>query len=126
MVQGSMLLSIWPKESNFIYGPAPPAGSNCDPDHPIIGVDINSPVAIKYPSLEDSEYSVVKGDFNSLDQQTQEQLLDINEMDMLEKVPPDIREVKEESEEIFVVYGKFFVGFVGEKALFVPSSGLSS
>ncbi|XP_044761430.1 phosphatidylinositol 4-phosphate 3-kinase C2 domain-containing subunit alpha [Coccinella septempunctata] len=93
MVQGSMLLSIWPKESNFIYGPAPPAGSNCDPDHSIIGIDVNSPVAIRYPTLDDSEYSVVKGDFSSLDQQTQEQLLDINEMDMLEKVPPDIREV---------------------------------
>ncbi|KAK9879212.1 hypothetical protein WA026_004058 [Henosepilachna vigintioctopunctata] len=93
MAQGSMLLSVWPKESNYIYGPAPPAGSHSDPDHPMLGLEINSNVRIKFPSLVGSDYSVVKADFNSLDQQTQEQLLDISEMDMLEKVPSDMREV---------------------------------
>ncbi|KAL3279433.1 hypothetical protein HHI36_016944 [Cryptolaemus montrouzieri] len=93
MARGSMLLSIWPKEANFIYGPAPPKGSHCDPDHPMLGLEIDCSFLVRYPPLEDPDYSIVKGDFSSLDQQTQEQLLDMSEMDMLEKVPSDMREV---------------------------------
>lgn len=37
--------------------------------------------------------NVLRGDFQSLDQSTQQQLIDICEQDMLYKLPPELREV---------------------------------
>ncbi|XP_025834319.1 phosphatidylinositol 4-phosphate 3-kinase C2 domain-containing subunit beta-like [Agrilus planipennis] len=95
MTQGGMLLSIWPKECNYIYGPAPTPGSHPFSDHAVLAVEIAAPKVAFPPtnSFITSKEFITKGNFNSLDSQTQEQLLEISAQDMLCRLPPDIREV---------------------------------
>ncbi|KAF5287684.1 hypothetical protein FQA39_LY15784 [Lamprigera yunnana] len=94
MIQGSFLLSIWPKESNYIYGPAPSAGIHPYYDHAVLGVEIAAPPKIIFPVIPQlSPAQVIKGDFSSLDLQTQQQLLEISEQDMFFKAPTEVREV---------------------------------
>ncbi|KAF2883089.1 hypothetical protein ILUMI_23081 [Ignelater luminosus] len=94
MIQGSTLLSIWPKESNYIYGPAPSAGVHPYYDHPVLGVEIASPPKVIFPPVPQLNSSqIARGDFYSLDLQTQQQLLEICEQDMLFKAPTEVREV---------------------------------
>lgn len=95
MVQGSQLVSVWPKETSHIYGPAPRPGTHPHPDHPVFSIEI--PVmsnAIFPPVPKDLTANVIKGDFSSLDFQTQQVLLEVSVQDMLYKVPPEIREVR--------------------------------
>ncbi|KAK4883151.1 hypothetical protein RN001_006470 [Aquatica leii] len=94
MVQGSLLLSIWPKESNYIYGPAPSAGIHPYYDHAVLGIEITGSPKTIFPTVPQlSPSQVTKGDFSSLDLQTQQQLLEISEQDMLFKAPTEVREV---------------------------------
>ncbi|KAJ8958339.1 hypothetical protein NQ318_017485 [Aromia moschata] len=98
MSQGSILLSIWPKDSNYIndhiYGPAPAMGTHPEPDHCMIGIEIVTPTKIQFPTVSPELYSnVIKGDFSSLDNETQQLLIDACEQDMLYKFPPEIREI---------------------------------
>lgn len=87
---GNILLSIWPAESNFLHhGPASessPAGS------PMIGVEILSPSNIEFPKHVPT-FPLTIGDFKSLDNQTQEVLMDVCSKNMLYKIPPTVREV---------------------------------
>uniref|UniRef100_A0A1Y1L4Z2 Uncharacterized protein n=1 Tax=Photinus pyralis TaxID=7054 RepID=A0A1Y1L4Z2_PHOPY len=94
MIQGNSLLSIWPKESNYIYGPAPSAGIHPYCDHAVLGIEMTTPPKIVFPVVPQlTSAEVMKGDFNSLDLQTQQQLLEITEQDMLFKAPTEVREV---------------------------------
>nr|CAH7729175.1 unnamed protein product [Callosobruchus chinensis] len=98
MTQGSLLLSLWPKEPSYandhIYGPAPPMRSHPDPNHPMIGIEIAAPPKVQFPSVSPDIYSkVTKGEFDSLDNETQQLLVDACEQDMLYKFPPEIREI---------------------------------
>lgn len=94
MVQGSLLISIWPKETSHVYGPAPGPGTHPNPDHPVFCIEIPVSCSIVFPPVPDDLISnVIKGDFYSLDLQTQEILLDVSVQDMLYKVPSDVREV---------------------------------
>lgn len=93
LIQGSFLVSIWPKETSHVYGPAPPSGTHPHPDHPVFSVEIPATNAI-FPSVHSNLTSnVIKGDFSSLDLQTQQLLMDVAAQDMLYKLPSDIREV---------------------------------
>lgn len=99
MTQGSLLLSIWPKEvtnvNDHIYGPAPPLSAHPKPDHPMIGIEIVAPTKVQFPTISPELYTnVIEGDFKSLDKETQQLLEDACEQDMLYKFPPEIREVR--------------------------------
>lgn len=91
MIHGNNLLSIWSKECNYIYGPAPSAGVHPVSDHPVLGIEIVTPSRVVFPPVSQSEIN--KGDFYSLDLQTQQQLIEICEQDMLFKAPTEVREV---------------------------------
>ncbi|CAG9769508.1 unnamed protein product [Ceutorhynchus assimilis] len=98
MIQGSSLLSVWPRESNLIndhiYGPAPAMGSHPQNDHPMIGIEVTPPSKVVFPKIESNLVkNVTHGDFSSLDKDTQELLTDACEQDMLYKFPPEIREI---------------------------------
>ncbi|XP_071051233.1 phosphatidylinositol 4-phosphate 3-kinase C2 domain-containing subunit beta [Onthophagus taurus] len=94
MINGNILLSIWPKEANYLYGPAPSAGTHPDPNHPVFSIIIAGVPNCYFPPvtselLQDEDH----GDFNSLDNQTQQMLQDVVEKDMLFKIPSNDREV---------------------------------
>ncbi|XP_050296018.1 phosphatidylinositol 4-phosphate 3-kinase C2 domain-containing subunit alpha [Anthonomus grandis grandis] len=98
MIQGSSLLSVWPRESNHIndhiYGPAPAMGSHPQNDHPMLGIEVVAPSKVQFPKVEQNLLKhVVHGDFSSLDKETQELLTDACEQDMLYKFPTEIREI---------------------------------
>lgn len=96
LAQGSWLLSVWPKvsELDHMYGPAPPSGTYTAIDHPMVGLEIAGPENCQFPKVSHELFqNIAHGDFSSLDAQTQQQLLDCCEQDMLYKVPQDIREV---------------------------------
>lgn len=99
MTQGSLLLSIWPKEptniNDHVYGPAPPLTTHPRLDNPMIGIEIVAPTKVQFPSISQDLYNAVKKcDFDSLDNETRQLLEDACEQDMLYKYPPEIREVK--------------------------------
>lgn len=94
MAQGSMLLSLWPPAANRWIGPAPCPGTHPLPDHPVLGVELMVPhPCILFPSAPRPNSPELKGDFNSLDLNTQQQLLEIIEQDTLFNPPVEIREV---------------------------------
>ncbi|XP_028129846.1 phosphatidylinositol 4-phosphate 3-kinase C2 domain-containing subunit alpha isoform X1 [Diabrotica virgifera virgifera] len=98
MNQGSILLSMWPKESNYIndhiYGPSPAMGSHPDPEHSVIGIEIVAPTKVQFPSMSPELYNnVTKGDFSSLDNETQQLLVDACDQDLLYRFSPEIREI---------------------------------
>ncbi|XP_048517557.1 phosphatidylinositol 4-phosphate 3-kinase C2 domain-containing subunit alpha isoform X3 [Dendroctonus ponderosae] len=98
MIQGSALLSVWPRESNHIndhiYGPAPAMGSHPLNDHAMIGIEVVSPSKVVFPKVEKNlQTTLTQGDFFSLDKETQELLTDACEQDMLFKLPADVREI---------------------------------
>ncbi|RZB62205.1 phosphatidylinositol 4-phosphate 3-kinase C2 domain-containing subunit alpha, partial [Asbolus verrucosus] len=94
MVQGNIILSIWPPESQFLHGAPPAFGTHPVPDHPMMDIQIAGLSKAEFPKVPpDLISNVVRGEFNSLDQSMQQQLIDICEQDMLHKLPPEIREV---------------------------------
>lgn len=98
MTQGSLLLSIWPKEASnaneHVYGPAPPLTIHPRLDNPMIGIEIVAPTKVQFPSIPPDLYNAVKKcDFDSLDNETRQLLEDACDQDMLYKFPPEIREV---------------------------------
>lgn len=100
MLQGNVLLSLWPKESNYIYGPAPCPGMHPCADHPVLGIEIASLPKVVFPSIPQlAQNQITRGDFSSLDLQTQQQLIEISDQDMLFKAPPECREVRNRSRE---------------------------
>ncbi|XP_064214165.1 phosphatidylinositol 4-phosphate 3-kinase C2 domain-containing subunit alpha isoform X1 [Tribolium castaneum] len=95
MVQGNIILSIWPPDSQFLHGAPPAFGTHPTPDHPMMDIQIaGGHPKTEFPKVPpDLIRNVVKGDFQSLDRSTQQQLIDICEQDMLCKLPPQLREV---------------------------------
>lgn len=93
MVQGNVLLSIWPKESNYIYGPAPSPGTHPIQDHPVLSIEIPGPNKVIFPQSMNEPTHIMKYDFNSLDVQTQQTLKDVAAQDMLYKPELDVREI---------------------------------
>ncbi|KAG5888356.1 hypothetical protein JTB14_020756 [Gonioctena quinquepunctata] len=98
MAQGSLLLSIWRKESNYIndhiYGPAPSMGIHPEPDHLVIGIEIVAPTKIQFTTVSPDLYkNVTKGDFSSLDKETQQLLVDACDQDLLYRFSSEIREI---------------------------------
>ncbi|XP_044261895.1 phosphatidylinositol 4-phosphate 3-kinase C2 domain-containing subunit alpha [Tribolium madens] len=95
MVQGNVILSIWPPDSQFLHGAPPAFGTHPTPDHPMMDIQIaGGQPKTEFPKVPpDLIRNVVKGDFQSLDRSTQQQLVDICEQDMLCKLPPQLREV---------------------------------
>ncbi|KAI4457618.1 phosphatidylinositol kinase [Holotrichia oblita] len=93
MANGSMLLSIWPKEASNVCGPAPSPGTHPDPNHPVFSVIIAGLPNSYFPPVPPQIMDVPKLDFDSLDAQTQQMLMDVVEKDMLFKIPINDREV---------------------------------
>ncbi|CAG9823212.1 unnamed protein product [Phaedon cochleariae] len=98
MIQGCLLLSMWPKESNYvndhIYGPAPAMGTHPHPDHPMIGVEVVAPTGVVFPATSPDMYGdVAKGEFGTLDNETQQLLEDACDQDLLYRFSPEIREI---------------------------------
>lgn len=82
MSQGSYFLSLWPANADKRLGPAPAPGIHpqCD-THPIIGVEFpDYGGRVLFPT-ELRDYDGESLDFNSLDQNTQELLLEISQQD---------------------------------------------
>lgn len=107
MTQGSLLLSIWPKEESnaneHVYGPAPPLTTHPRLDSPMIGIEIVAPIKVQFPSIPTDLYNAVKKcDFDSLDNETRQLLEDACDQDMLYKFPPEIREVIYFSNQVFM------------------------
>lgn len=89
-----MLLSIWPKEANYIYGPAPSPGSHPENDHPVLGIEFSGPSKTIFPYVQSDHHTHIhKNDFSTLDLQTQQTLLDLVTQDMLVKMPTEDREI---------------------------------
>jgi phosphatidylinositol-4-phosphate 3-kinase len=94
MVQGNVILSIWPPETQFLHGAPPPFGTQPILDHPMMDIQISGLPKAEFPKVPPDLFNnVERGDFKSLDQSMQQQLIDICEQDMLYKLPPEIREV---------------------------------
>lgn len=94
MVQGNLVLSIWPPKSQSLHGASPPFGTHPIPNHPLMDIQIATLSVVEFPRVPpDLISNVVKGDFHSLDQSTQETLKEICDQDMLHKLRPEIREV---------------------------------
>lgn len=84
MSQGSFFLSLWPAIADKRLGPAPAPGIHPRGDtHPIVGVELpDYGGKVLFPnSSELRDYDVDSLDFNSLDQNTQELLVDITQQD---------------------------------------------
>lgn len=89
-----MLLSVWPPAANHMIGPAPCPGTHPLADHPVLGVELMvSHPCVLFPPAPRPISPEVKGDFNSLDPNTQHQLLGITEQDTLANPPVEVREV---------------------------------
>jgi len=82
MSQGSFFLSLWPAIADKRLGPAPAPGIHPRGDtHPIIGLELpDYGGKVLFPT-ELKDYDVESLDFNSLDQNTQELLIDITQQD---------------------------------------------
>ncbi|KAL1487744.1 hypothetical protein ABEB36_015580 [Hypothenemus hampei] len=98
MIQGSILLSVWPREADHIndhiYGPAPAMGSHPQNDHTMIGIEVITSSKITFPRIEVNVLkNALQGDFSSLDKETQELLTDACDQDLLFKLPSDVREI---------------------------------
>ncbi|XP_071564109.1 phosphatidylinositol 4-phosphate 3-kinase C2 domain-containing subunit beta isoform X3 [Temnothorax nylanderi] len=96
MSQGSFFLSLWPAIADKRLGPAPAPGIHPRGDtHPIVGVELpDYGGKVLFPnSSELRDYDVESLDFNSLDQNTQELLIDITQQDTFSRPPIDEREI---------------------------------
>lgn len=82
MSQGSFFLSLWPAIADKRLGPAPAPGIHPHGDtHPIIGLELpDYGGRVLFPT-ELRDHDVESLDFNSLDQNTQELLIDITQQD---------------------------------------------
>lgn len=89
MSQGSFFLSLWPAIADKRLGPAPASGIHPRGDtHPIIGLELPDyggkvlfPTESRDYDMELRDYDMDSLDFNSLDQYTQELLIDITQQD---------------------------------------------
>lgn len=96
LTQGNLLLSLWPPVTDKRIGPAPCHGSQPLPDHPILSIELPSPAErVLFPSTPPQSPNNREpiGDFGCLDKNTQQQLLDIVEMDIFSRPPVECREV---------------------------------
>lgn len=99
LAHGPQFLSLWPRDADFRYGPAPGAGTHPIPDHPILGVEIvaGGPGGIIFPPVTvEPAHMFPRGDFNTLDPQTREQLRQcvVGEgTTLVTKIPVEIREI---------------------------------
>ncbi|XP_066255577.1 phosphatidylinositol 4-phosphate 3-kinase C2 domain-containing subunit alpha isoform X2 [Euwallacea similis] len=98
MIQGSSLLSVWPREPEHIndhmHGPAPAMGIHPINGHAMIGIEVVSTSKIVFPKIESNSLkNIAQGDFSSLDKETQELLTDACEQDFLFMLPSDVREI---------------------------------
>ncbi|XP_050441435.1 phosphatidylinositol 4-phosphate 3-kinase C2 domain-containing subunit beta isoform X2 [Adelges cooleyi] len=94
--QGKHLLSLWPPCADKRLGPAPAPGTHpYSHSHPVLSVDIQEfDSTIMFPVFQDSNQIVNdRFDFNSLDLNTQEQLLDIIYQDTFTRPLSEDREV---------------------------------
>lgn len=80
--QGSFFLSLWPAMADKRLGPAPAPGIHPHGNrHPIIGLELpDYGGRVVFPT-ELRNYDVESLDFNSLDRNTQELLIDITQQD---------------------------------------------
>ncbi|XP_043472101.1 phosphatidylinositol 4-phosphate 3-kinase C2 domain-containing subunit beta [Leptopilina heterotoma] len=94
MSQGSFFLSLWPASADKRLGPAPAPGIHPHGDtHPIVGLELpDYGGKVLFPS-ELRDHDIESLDFNSLDQNTQELLLDITQQDTFSRPPVDEREI---------------------------------
>ncbi|KAL9702173.1 hypothetical protein quinque_005691 [Culex quinquefasciatus] len=91
MIQGSYLLSLWPPTAEKYFGPAPAKGTHpLGSSYPILGIEIPSyGGAVVFPEPIKNLPPWSKLDFNSLDRNLQQELIDTAEQgysaDKLEK-----------------------------------------
>ncbi|XP_072757955.1 phosphatidylinositol 4-phosphate 3-kinase C2 domain-containing subunit beta isoform X8 [Anoplolepis gracilipes] len=94
MSQGNFFLSLWPAIADKRLGPAPAPGIHPrGGTHPIIGLELpDYGGKVLFPT-ELRDFDVESLDFNSLDQNTQELLIDITQQDTFSRPPIDEREI---------------------------------
>ncbi|XP_076289347.1 phosphatidylinositol-4-phosphate 3-kinase catalytic subunit Pi3K68D isoform X2 [Lasioglossum baleicum] len=94
MSQGSFFLSLWPAIADKRLGPAPTPGIHPHGDtHPIIGLELpDYGGKVLFPT-ELRDYDVESLDFNSLDQNTQELLIDITQQTTFSRPLIEEREI---------------------------------
>ncbi|XP_020281891.1 phosphatidylinositol 4-phosphate 3-kinase C2 domain-containing subunit beta isoform X3 [Pseudomyrmex gracilis] len=101
MSQGSFFLSLWPAIADKRLGPAPAPGIHPRGDtHPIIGLELPDyggkvlfPTESRDYDMELRDYDMDSLDFSSLDQYTQELLIDITQQDTFSRPPIEEREI---------------------------------
>lgn len=93
MVQGSYLLSLWPPTTDKFLGPAPAKGTHPRGYHcPVLSIEIpDYGGQIMFPEPVQSQPAARRLDFNSLDRNLQQELLDTSEQGYPSAV--DMREV---------------------------------
>lgn len=105
MIQGNLLLSLWPPAANKRIGPAPCPGSHPTGDHPVLSIELLvSHPKVAFPSAPRPTSPEVKGDFASLDLNTQQQLLEIIDQDTLQNPPVEMREVSRNFNRFILIY----------------------
>lgn len=97
LTHGNFLVSLWPPGADKRLGPAPLPGSHPHSDlHPVLGLELpDYGGTLVFPSTRNKETVVTAPtyDFDSLDQNTQQQLLDIIGQDTFTRPVPEDREV---------------------------------
>lgn len=97
LTQGNFLLSLWPPGADKRLGPSPLPGSQPHSDvHPVLGVELpDYGGTVMFPNGGSSETVITAPtyDFESLDHNTQQQLLDIIDQDTFTRPLPEDREV---------------------------------
>ncbi|XP_065206609.1 phosphatidylinositol 4-phosphate 3-kinase C2 domain-containing subunit beta isoform X2 [Planococcus citri] len=95
--QGSYLLMLSPSSADRRLGPSPPLGYQLgNQSQPILNVEFPCYSShVKFPHIAKDIHTVSKDmyDFNSLDRNTQEQLLQMVEQDVFNRPPTEDREV---------------------------------
>ncbi|XP_073999097.1 phosphatidylinositol-4-phosphate 3-kinase catalytic subunit Pi3K68D [Rhodnius prolixus] len=108
LTQGNFLLTIWPGEHAKKLGPAPYPGNHPHSDiAPIVGIELPDYGGdIKFPHIDLKPEKYKCEDFESLDPNTQQQLLDIIDQDTFSNPLVEDREVLWEKRHYLVKHAK--------------------
>ncbi|KAK6626146.1 hypothetical protein RUM43_006451 [Polyplax serrata] len=94
LTQGSFLLSIWEPVANKRFSPAPTPGANPVQNHPVLHISLpDYGGTVVFPELPKPTGKAPMYEFNSLDVNTQQLLINISEQDSYAKAKKTDREI---------------------------------
>lgn len=95
LTQGSFLLSIWEPVANKRFSPAPTPGANPVQNHPVLHISLpDYGGTVVFPELPKPTGKAPMYEFNSLDVNTQQLLINISEQDSYAKYERDKNQTK--------------------------------